>query len=496
MIYQPAAGFKGIDTFWYAYTYSLGIYSTTNAAKVTVYVHSPESGVGEKPPEWPTAVNDYASTGENNIITIPVLENDLGGGLTLTSVNDWTAKGGRAYINEDNKTISYQRTPLTLQDTDSFWYEFTDAWGRTNSAKVTIVFDTPISQSWAAAEPDNISILMNIPVKIDVLANDFGVVKELKLVDKSSVKWGTVTIQDNRAYYSPRYGFTGVDEFWYVMENLYGKLDSNKVTINVLDANEVVETGKLNDTGVILCADLPASIDGNGDSDLTNCYGSDAHGDYIPPKQDATHGRDVTHNDGRDGYAGFSFTKLNALGQPLAADAPSWSCVKDNVTGLIWEKKEGKWEGIGGAGLHSADDKFSWYNSDSSQNGGDYAGMQQEANSQTCYGLERERPDTYCNTEAFVQRVNSAALCGITTWRLPSLPELDSIVSYDGRIPTIDSAYFPNTALGLYSTSSMGNENVKAVAFYAGHTEKIRTHEDNSFVRLVSEAIAPSTSQQ
>ena len=40
-----------------------------------------------------------------------------------------------------------------------------------------------------------------------------------------------------------------------------------------------------------------------------------------------------------DGKLGLSFTKISTLGEEVAASATSWSCVKDNITGLIWEVK-------------------------------------------------------------------------------------------------------------------------------------------------------------
>jgi len=88
-----------------------------------------------------------------------------------------------------------------------------------------------------------------------------------------------------------------------------------------------VATGKLNDTGITQCADVST----NGLSCPVTNY----------PNQDAQHGRDVTANDDSDGHAGFSFTKLDTNGNELLANATDWSCVKDNVTGLIWEVKQG-----------------------------------------------------------------------------------------------------------------------------------------------------------
>ena len=70
--------------------------------------------------------------------------------------------------------------------------------------------------------------------------------------------------------------------------------------------------------------------------------------------QDCSHGRDATHNDDWDGHAGFSFTKLDRNGNPLPAAATSWSCVRDNVTGLTWEVKTND------GGIHDKDNTYWW----------------------------------------------------------------------------------------------------------------------------------------
>jgi len=81
----------------------------------------------------------------------------------------------------------------------------------------------------------------------------------------------------------------------------------------------------LNDTGITTCSN-------ETENNLT-CPQTDY------PGQDAEYGRDVTHNDDSDGHAGFSFTKIDENGDDLPASATSWNCVRDNVTGLIWEVK-------------------------------------------------------------------------------------------------------------------------------------------------------------
>ena len=72
-----------------------------------------------------------------------------------------------------------------------------------------------------------------------------------------------------------------------------------------------------------------------------------------------------------------------------------------------------------------------------------------------CYGYNSSDTSTYCNTEAFTARVNSAGLCGANNWRVPSRRELRSIVDYSRTGPSIDVDYFPNTITNSsYSSAS------------------------------------------
>ncbi len=172
----------------------------------------------------------------------------------------------------------------------------------------------------------------------------------------------------------------------------------------------------LNDTGIDWCADettnfLPCPVDGY-------------------PGQDAQDGRDVTHNDPSDGHAGFSFTKLDASGNPLAASASSWSCVRDNVTGLIWEVKTDD------GGLRDKDWTYSWYNPDATANGGS-AGYADYGNN--CFDPSR------CDTDKYVADINGAGLCGASDWRLPADDELLSIVSDDRTLVPLSTRTISRT---------------------------------------------------
>ena len=187
--------------------------------------------------------------------------------------------------------------------------------------------------------------------------------------------------------------------------------------------------GTISDTGV----------DWGGDYDNGN--NSDCSSNVSAP-QDCHQGRDATHDDDSDGHAGFSFTKLDSAGDALEADAWSWSCVQDNVTGLIWEVKNSYRNS-----LHYRADKFNWYGTDAATNAD--VGRADDDGA-ICNGYDSSDPATYCNTKAFVARVNAAGLCGASDWRLPSMGELRSIQDYSREEPGIDTNYFPHTRSDYY----------------------------------------------
>ena len=159
------------------------------------------------------------------------------------------------------------------------------------------------------------------------------------------------------------------------------------------------------------------------------------------PGQDGQRGADaladnnVLEKAGR-GENGFDFTKLNANGDEEDVDAPQFSCVRDNVTGLVWEVKTTD------GGLRDLDHRYSWY---AEENNGGAPGNLNGTNTSCTLAS--------CNTSAYIDAVNSAGLCGFYDWRLPNHQELMSLVHF-GRtaLPRIDTQYFPNTGADSAAT--------------------------------------------
>lgn len=167
----------------------------------------------------------------------------------------------------------------------------------------------------------------------------------------------------------------------------------------------------LNDTGTTFGSDFPHGHN-------VTCIGENIM------QQDCSHGRDATHNDDSDGLAGFSFTKLDEAGGELAADAVEWHCVRDNVTGLLWEGKTDD------GGLHDKDNTYSYHPSSHYEQWGT-----EEENRGNCFPSDR------CDIAKFVEDVTAEGPCGVAVWRLPTVDELFSIIHNGEGAP--DPHYFP-----------------------------------------------------
>jgi len=103
------------------------------------------------------------------------------------------------------------------------------------------------------------------------------------------------------------------------------------------------------------------------------------------------------------------YTKLDASGQELPADAGQWAMVRDNKTGLIWEVKTTD------GSIHDKDKVFNWD------------------------GAQKD----------FIDELNRQKFGGFADWRLPTTDELRGL-TVKGAEPYINQEFFPNTAPTSY----------------------------------------------
>jgi len=237
-----------------------------------------------------------------------------------------------------------------------------------------------------------------------------------------------------------------------------------------------------------LAAFIPTASAALNDSGQATCYDGSGYvacteantGDSSPyPRQDGRYGRDAQARAGQlsktgGGEAGFDFTALNASGQPTtpSSGATPHPCVRDNVTGLMWEVKTAD------GGLRDQKWTYTWYDSNTATNGGAVG---------VASGVTNCLTSGRCDTEKYAADVNAAGLCGFRDWRVPTREELLSIV-HDGRVnPSIDVTYFPNTPATWYWTSSSyahGSSSAWAVYFDGGYVG-YGGRSDGDGVRLV-----------
>jgi hypothetical protein len=243
------------------------------------------------------------------------------------------------------------------------------------------------------------------------------------------------------------------------MDNFNATSSTLSIGVSVTTASIISPlsgTGKLNDTGITTCS--------NATKNNLPCPVSNF------PNQDAQSGRDFTNNDDLDGHAGFSFTKISNTGASLPVSAINWNCVKDNVTGLMWEVKTTD------GGLHDQNHTYTWYETDGIKNGGD-AGM---PNGGICKGSR-------CDTNAYVKAVNAIGYCGFKDWRMPTRQELLSIVDFGTVSSAIDINYFPNTqTYWFWSFSSSGNRSAWSVNFgFSDSSSDTYLRDYEYYIRLV-----------
>jgi Protein of unknown function (DUF1566) len=183
------------------------------------------------------------------------------------------------------------------------------------------------------------------------------------------------------------------------------------------------------------------------DTGQTKCYNNTAEIPCPAP------GEPFYGQDGNYSIDPPSYTKLDANGAVLSDDAATWAMIKDNVTGLLWENKTSD------GSIHDGAKRFTWCDMNPANNGGN----QGECGTST--------GNAATDTEAFIKALNDVMFGGFSDWRMPTPKELTTIVDRSLINPAVTAAWFPNTMLNYYwssTDSADGSGNAWTVVFLDG----------------------------
>ena len=223
--YTPKSGFNGEDKIWYTISDSQG---RNGWSVIVINV----SGNGTSNDVLPSSSEDNVTTTTGTTITIDVLANDRGNGLTLTAPNAWSLNGGSVAL--VNNKLTY-KSKAGFTGSDKIWYTFSDSQGRTNSGQVNITVNAGNTTApFPIANAESYTVPKNSTSTFNILNNDTPSGLTIDTLYEYTSKGGRTTrIRDNMVSYTPKTDFTGVDDFWYVVIDAQGRKNSAKVTINV-----------------------------------------------------------------------------------------------------------------------------------------------------------------------------------------------------------------------------------------------------------------------
>lgn len=217
---------------------------------------------------------------------------------------------------------------------------------------------------------------------------------------------------------------------------LSGTTGTRSLSVNSSSGGTVIDNSRsvflpvLPDTGITSSQCFKA-----GSNDLSSCVQSrdptSAYG--LNKQQDGMVGLDTTSPAAADGKLGFSYSEVP---NPAGGNFPKADCIKDNLTGLVWEVKTN-------LGLRDGRIKYTNYDSTitlqkSDGAGGYIAPTTAEMNATT-------------NSIGYKNAINANSLCGYTDWRLPTPNEVISIMDFGVAFPgpAVDPAWLPNVAAGF-----------------------------------------------
>ena len=174
--------------------------------------------------------------------------------------------------------------------------------------------------------------------------------------------------------------------------------------------------------------------------------------------------------------------KIDQQGNRLTDESQTWECVEDSGSELFWQKRSPS------SALHGHD-SYNWYQPEQMPSGQPRSNPDLPGMDESCYGYNADDPSSYCNTNAFTDRVNQSNYCGFSDWRLPTAEELLSLVdpTLSGRPDqsAIDIHYFPHKERFAYWTNTIDSEGVVVTVINDETLLHNSERNDHLLIRLV-----------
>ena len=226
--YAPDPNYHGPDRFTYVVADAGGL-ADTATVEVTV---TPVN-------DAPEAMDEQATTPEDQSVEIPVLDNDAdldGDRLRVRSVSP--TEHGTAEVAADGTHVSY--TPdANYHGLDRFTYVVADPDGLADTATVEVTV-TPVNDAPEAAD-DQATTPEDQAIEIPVLDNDTDLDGDrLRVRSVSPAEHGAAEVSADGAHvsYAPDANYHGPDRFTYVVADPDGLADTATVEVTVTPVND------------------------------------------------------------------------------------------------------------------------------------------------------------------------------------------------------------------------------------------------------------------
>ncbi len=241
LVYTPAEGFTGEESFTYTMTDAVGSDSTL----VTISVRPGD--IVAAPDRFAVYYEQEPGTNTIRSFSLPVLNNDaiqppLDQVLTVSAIGigaNAPDQGGEASVTAGGQTVTYRPVAVpAVPYYENFTYEVSDGAGRQAKSTVEVLVRNRASNLVAITHADHFAVGRDTTANIlDVLANDAIQPADASAWTISSVSassaGATIAIVSGSLRYTPPAGFTGRDTFTYNVTDGFGGTGNASVNVQV-----------------------------------------------------------------------------------------------------------------------------------------------------------------------------------------------------------------------------------------------------------------------